>query len=101
MESFAGVEDLDSDEATVFPIEDGGRVGAFGCWRDDGVAAGAELVAGEEDVGRVGVAVVGDAHDLILLCWSARSWRKTTSDRRRLRQHRASFGVLPSSRLRS
>jgi hypothetical protein len=28
VESLAGVEDLDSDEAAVFPLEDGGRVGA-------------------------------------------------------------------------
>ncbi len=100
-EACAGVEDFDADEAVVFPVEDDEGLDAV--WRVGGDAgsAGHERFVRERDVDRVGFVVVGGPHRLIVPGRSARSWRKTTSDRRRLRQRSASFGVLPSSRLRS
>jgi hypothetical protein len=75
VESLVGVEDFDADEAAVFPVErdetgDARWVGGL-----DGVAAGLERLVGEVDVGRVGGAVVGDPHGLILRARSATSCR--------------------------
>lgn len=101
MEAAARVEDLDADKAVVFPVEcdepaDSGRQAGL-----DGGAAGCERVAGEVDVDRVRRGVVGDPHASIVPCRSATSCRYTWSESRRLRQRRASLGVLPSVRLRS
>ena len=74
MEAGAGVEDLDADEAVVFPVErdEAGGTGQRGGLR--GGAAQCERVAGEVDVDRVGGGVVGDPHALIVPCWPASSW---------------------------
>ena len=69
------VEDLDADEAAVFPVE---RDEPFGAgWRGglEGGAAGCERVAGEVDVNGVGRGVVGDPHVPIVPARSACSWR--------------------------
>ena len=71
--AFVGVEDFDADEAVVFPVE-GDEPGDAGRERGrGGGAAGLEFALGEVDIGRVGVAVVGDPHASIVLAWSARS----------------------------
>ena len=49
----------------------------------------------------VRVGVVADPHWVIVTRRSATSCQYTTSDSRRFRQRIATFGVLPSSRLRS
>lgn len=46
MEAGAGVEDLDADESTVFPVECDEATGAGGEVDDDGVSAVVEVGAG-------------------------------------------------------
>jgi hypothetical protein len=74
VEAGAGVEDLDSDEAVVFPVERDEPFGAGRCGGLDGGPASRERVAGEMDVDRVGGGVVGDPHVPIVPCRSAMSW---------------------------
>ena len=74
MEAGAGVEDLDADEAVVFPVERDESLGAGRSAGLDGGAARRERVAGEVDAGRAGGGVVGDPHVPIVPCRSASSW---------------------------
>src|SRR5215469_7244576 len=74
VEAGAGVEDLDADEAAVFPVQGDEPAGAGWCGGLQGGAAGRERVAGEVDVDRVGCGVVGDPHVLIVPRRSASSW---------------------------
>ena len=67
VEAGAGVEDLDADEAVVFPVERDEPFGAGRCGGLDGGAARRERLAGEVDVDRVSVGVVGDPHPPIVL----------------------------------
>ena len=60
------VEDLDADEAVVFPVERDEAACARWCGGLDGGAAGAESVSGEVDAGGVGCRVVGDPHSAIV-----------------------------------
>lgn len=100
-EPTAGVEDFDADDAAVFPVECDEPVDTVGCGGlRSGAVRGTGVVA-EVDVGRVRVGVVADPHWVIVARRSATSCQYTTSDSRRFRQRIASFGVLPSSRLRS
>ena len=73
MESAAGVEDLDADEAVVFPVQDDECLDAFRRVGGDAGAAAGEALAGEVDVGGVGGRVVGDPHPSILPCRSRTS----------------------------
>jgi hypothetical protein len=74
VEAGTGVEDLDADEAAVFPVERDEPLGAGRCGGLDGGAARRERVAGEVDVGRVGGGVVGDPYAPIVPRRSAVSW---------------------------
>jgi hypothetical protein len=94
------VEDLDADEAVVFPVECDEALGAGRRAGLDRGAAGRELVAGEVDAGRVGGGVVGDPHASVVPGLPAASWQYTRSGRCRLRRRGAFLGVLPSVRLR-
>jgi hypothetical protein len=60
VEPGVGVEDFEADEAVVLPVEDDEAAG----WElgRDGGASGFEVGLGEVDLGRVGVALVGDPH---------------------------------------
>jgi hypothetical protein len=101
VQAAAGVEDLEADEAVTLPVErDEGLDARRGAGLDGG-AARREWLAGEVEVDGVGRGVVGDPDAPILPCASAASWRYTRSESRRLRQRKASLGVLPSLRLRS
>jgi hypothetical protein len=100
-EPTAGVEDFDADDAAVFPVECDEPVDTVGCGGLRGGAVRGTGVVAEVDVGRVRVGVVADPHWVIVARRSATSCQYTTSDSRRFRQRIASFGVLPSSRLRS
>ena len=73
MKAAAGVEDLDADEAVVFPVQDDERLDAFGRGGGDAGAAAGEPLAGEVDVGGVRSGVVGDPHPSILPCRSRTS----------------------------
>jgi hypothetical protein len=66
VEAGAGVEDLDADEAVVFPVEHDEAAGAGWCAGLGGGAAWGERVTGEVDVHRVGGGVVGDPNVLIV-----------------------------------
>ena len=73
-EDAAGVEDLDADELVAAPVE---RDEGVGAWRGRGAGcglAGRERLAGEVQVGGVGLPVVGDPHFPIVPCRSAMSW---------------------------
>jgi hypothetical protein len=61
------VEDLDADEAAVFPVHGDEPAGSGRHVGLDCGAARRERVAGEVDVGRVGFGVVGDPHPSIVL----------------------------------
>jgi hypothetical protein len=71
----AGVEYLDADELAAAPLEGDERAGA-GRWLSAGRDWGRQvLLAGEVQVGDVGLPVVGDPHSLIAPAWSASSCR--------------------------
>ena len=73
-EAGAGVEDLDADEAAVFPVQRDEPARARRCGGLEGGAARCERDAGEVDVDRVGGGAVGDPHASIVPRRSASSW---------------------------
>jgi len=74
VEAGAGVEDLDADQAAVFPVQGDEPICAGRCGGLEGGAARRERVASEVDVDRVGGGVAGDPHVLIVPRLSAMSW---------------------------
>jgi hypothetical protein len=74
-ETDAGVEDLDADEAVVFPVEGDEAVDTVGHGGLGGGAVRGRRRGAEPDVGGVGVAVVADPHVSIVPAAGAPDWR--------------------------